>query len=311
MPKIAPTFVTFAKRYQRYRATKVRYSSKKQIDALVNVHLADMKDKPVKDVFTRPVLSRWRNALFRNKELSLDYRNRLISCLRGMAKQAYNWKYITAIAYRDASGALEAFGSSSRPKKERPIYTKDEIQRFIAAIDDPEDKLMFELFAYLGCRIGEFIGLTWDCLRYDGSIEIKQQCTYEGRKKWVLTPVLKTSESYRICPLPKRLYEQLRERKIVGHARYFMFSLKKDHRSPYGESTFRYRMNFYIDKAGLPRLTPHCFRHSKATMLLEVCNNMEEVKSAAKFLGHSATMLLDTYGHAKEDTLNEILARLE
>ena len=188
-------------------------------------------------------------------------------------------------------------------------YTKEEIERFLGCIEDKEDRLMFELFAYLGCRIGEFLGLTWDCLG-DGYLEIKQQCGHEGRGKWILTPVLKTKESYRKCPLPPRLYEELSKRRISGSGRFFLFSLKKNHRAPYGETSFRNKISEYALKAELPILTPHCFRHSKATMLLEVCKNMEEVKSAARFLGHSATMLLDTYGHAKEETMMDILSRL-
>ena len=311
MPKPATSFAVFAKRYQRFRATKVRYASKKQIDAIVNTHLAEMKDRPVKDVFTRCYLAKWRKSLYKNKELSIGYRNRMISALQSMAKQAHIWGYISVKNYRDAVAVLETFGSEAKKKKERAIYTKEEIQRFLQAIPESDDRLMFDLFSYLGCRIGEFLGLTWDCFHEEGTIEIKQQCSYEGKGAWILTPVLKTNESYRVCPLPKRLIDQLVAYRLPGRGRRFIFSLKKDHRSPYGESTFRKRLDEYALKAGLPRLTPHCFRHSKATMLLEVCNSMEEVKSAARFLGHSATMLLDTYGHAKEETMNAILSRLE
>ena len=311
MPKPCTSFAQFTKRYQRYRATKVRYASKKQVDAIINAHMSEMKERSVKEVFTRAYLSRWRNALYKNKETTIGYRNRMISALAFMAKQAYAWRYITNRACRDSLVVLEPFGNQSKPRAERSIYTKEQIQQFLNVIEDENDRLMFTLFAYLGCRIGEFLGLTRDCLLSDGSLEIKQQYTYEGKGKWVLTPVLKTSDSYRVCPLPKHLYDELQSRRLEGRGRLFLFSLKADHRTPFGESTFRHRMDFYIQKAGLPRLTPHCFRHSKATMLLEVCKNMEEVKSAARFLGHSATMLLDTYGHAKEDAMAAILSRLE
>ena len=304
------TFACFVRRYQRFRATKVRYASKKQIDAIVNVHMSDMKDRLVSEVFARSYLSKWRTSIYKKKELSVGYRNRAISAVLAMAKQAHAWQCISSSMYRDAVSALEPIGNQQGRKKEKSIYTKEQIQRFLSCIDDEEERLMFDLFAYLGCRIGEFLGLTWGCFTDKGEIVIQQQCTYEGKDRWVLTSALKTKESYRTCPLPERLRVELERRRIQNPSR-FIFSLKDDHRSPFGETTFRNRLDFYIAKAGLPRLTPHCFRHSKATMLLEVCQNMEEVKSAARFLGHSATMLLDTYGHAKEETLNKILARLE
>ena len=310
MAKSKTTFSTFVKRYERYRATRVRYASRKQVEAIANTHMSEMKDKLVTEVFTRGFLTRWRNNLFKMKETSLGYRNRMISCVLSMAKQAYAWKLIGASALRDASSVLEPLGNQSGKKTERKIYSRAEIAQFLSVIENEDERFMFELFVYLGCRIGEFLGLTWGCVSDDGYIQIKQQCTYEGKGKWVLTPVLKTNESYRTCPLPSRFMEGLKERRIKGHGRYFLFSMKKDHRAPYGETTFRKKIFAYAKKANLPRITPHCFRHSKATMLLEVCKNMEEVKSAARFLGHSATMLLDTYGHAKEETMMDILSRL-
>ena len=309
MPISKPSFSSFTKRYQRYRSTQVRYASQKQIDALINAHMHNAKDKCVQEVFSKSFLSKWRKDIIKDKSISLDYRNRMISILLSMAKQASAWHYITSASLRDVTDLLRPI-PVTHPKKEKAFYTKEEIERFLGCIEDEEDRLMFELFAYLGCRIGEFLGLTWDCLG-DGYLEIKQQCGHEGRGKWILTPALKTKESYRKCPLPPHLYQDLLERRISGSGRFFLFSLKKNHRAPYGETSFRNKIVEYATKAGLPILTPHCFRHSKATMLLEVCKNMEEVKSAARFLGHSATMLLDTYGHAKEETMLDILSRLE
>ena len=311
MIKSKTTFLAFVKRYERYRATRVRYASRKQVEAIANAHMGEMKDKSVADVFTRSFLTKWRNNLFKTKETSIGYRNRMISCVRSMAKQAYAWKLIGASALRDASAVLEPLGNQYAKKTERKIYSRAEIEQFLAVIENEDERFMFDMFAYLGCRIGEFLGLTWDCVSDEGYIQIKQQCTYEGKGKWLLTPVLKTNESYRACPIPSRLMGELKKRRIKGHGKYFIFSMKKDHRTPYGETTFRKKVIVYADMASLPRLTPHCFRHSKATMLLEVCKNMEEVKSAARFLGHSATMLLDTYGHAKEETMLDILSRLE
>ena len=67
----------------------------------------------------------------------------------------------------------------------------------------------------------------------------------------------------------------------------------------------------YMDRARLPRISPHGFRHTKATMFMSVCKTMAEVKAAAKFLGHSVTMMMETYAHAEERTIDVIIKRME
>lgn len=70
-------------------------------------------------------------------------------------------------------------------------------------------------------------------------------------------------------------------------------------------------MAMYIEKAKVRKITPHAIRHAKATELMRVCRNMQEVKAAARFLGHSATMMIDTYGHYERSAQDALLKRLE
>ena len=49
----------------------------------------------------------------------------------------------------------------------------------------------------------------------------------------------------------------------------------------------------------------------KATKFLKVCKDMEELKAAAKFLGHSVSMLIEIYGHASLETTDKIAKRID
>jgi len=308
----SPTFSFFLKRYLKYRSYHVRYASSKLSVVMVNVYLKPEPSWRVMDAFSLAESHRfYQNVL--NSKISVGYKNRLVSAYKNMASFALRNHQITATVFSHINAGLEPLPKLTAKKIERGTYTKEEIQRFLMATRE-EDRLMFELFCYLGARISEFSGLTWDCFNPElGTMEIKQQLLDQHKGKWVLVKVLKTSESYRVCPLPSRLTLQLKEywSSLQVKKTSFIFSLTSSHSTPYGKTTFRMRMDEAIIRAGLPRITPHCFRHSKATMLLSVCRNMEEAKAAAKFLGHSLTMLMETYGHAKEETMVHLMERLE
>ena len=66
-----------------------------------------------------------------------------------------------------------------------------------------------------------------------------------------------------------------------------------------------------LKKADLPLVTPHSFRHAKATLLMSVCLSMADVKAAARFLGHSVTMMMETYAHEDQKNTDLIISRLD
>ena len=43
---------------------------------------------------------------------------------------------------------------------------------------------------------------------------------------------------------------------------------------------------------------------------MKVCKNMDEIKAAAKFMGHSVTMMMETYAHSEEKTIETLIKRM-
>lgn len=308
---IGLTFGEFLKRFTDYRLLHVRHSSVQFGSSVARVYLKEWSRLDVKVALTYENMSKVYSTLL-SKNCSPEWKNRAFGVIRQMAETAFKWKLVDANVYQDALAILENIPENRKAKKEKLIWTKKEIEKFLSVIEDKHDKILFELFLALGARIGEFMGLTWDCVDLKkGCIEIKQQLIYADVGKWVLSDELKTRESYRVCRLPNKIINMLKEYKEEGNGEGFLFhsALSKDY--PLSKASFRHKFYRYIELSGVKRVTPHSIRHRKATDLMAVCKNMEEVKAAARYLGHSATMMIDTYGHSGKSATDAILRRLE
>ncbi len=200
-----------------------------------------------------------------------------------------------------------------RPKREKATWAIAEERRFLDSIPEGSpDRPMFSLFCEIGCRIAELLGRQRQCL--DGAartVEIRQQ-VIRAHGRVELTGKLKTDDSYRRDRIGEGVAaELLRYKSAVGaKPTDFMFHCG-DPARPMSKTEFRRRMNHWIKMSGVTKITPHGVRHTKATQYMGVCRNMEEAKLCARYLGHSATTMLDVYGHATDVDEDEIQRRLE
>ena len=312
----SPIFETFIRRFKEYRGHHVRPSTVMQIDSMAHVHMREFQARPIRETFNPEFVEAWYNRLVQDGSISSQWKNKIISAARKMFEMAWKWKYLSAEKWTDIANILENVQESKRKSREKEIWTPKQLRAFLSVLPpDSFDEAMFHLFCTLGARISEFTGLTWDCFdRKKETIEIKQQVIYQGLHHFVVTEELKTSESYRICKLDPHTYELLLrhfQRQAPQSEQEFIFpSTPRNHFRPTAKSTLRRRMGIYMQLSKVPRITPHGVRHTKATMLMAVCKNMAEVKAAARYLGHSATMMIDTYGHAKEESTAAIISRL-
>ena len=313
----SPTFDEFLVIYKAYRSNHVRPSTVLQVDSLTRCHMSEFFGRTIAETFNLNFVSKWYSKILANPTSSNQWKNKIISAVKRMFEQAWKWKYITPDTWTDLANIMETVQESKRKSPEKGIWTPRQLDRFLSVLPTgSDDEALFRLFCALGARISEFVGLTWECFdKRRGTIEIKQQVLYLKEGHWTLTEELKTSESYRVCrldPTTLSILLDYQARKAPQDDAEFIFPSAdtKRHR-PTAKSTIRRKMREYIALARVPLITPHGIRHTKATMLMSVCKNMAEVKAAARYLGHSATMMIDTYGHAKEDSTSLIISRLD
>jgi len=187
-----------------------------------------------------------------------------------------------------------------RPKR---VLNANELRRLLDAVDRPY-RLIFELAAETGCRLGEALGLVWGDVDLEReTVTSMRQLDCRGQRA-----ALKTKRSRRCVEITPGLAARLRTHKASGttNTRHdFVFITRRgtphDHRNIGGRVLAR-----AVQRAGLgaverdgrviePAPTFHCLRHSHGSALIAAGWDVEEV-SARLGHAHSATTQ-KTYVH--------------
>lgn len=228
------------------------------------------------------------------------------------------------------------------PKKEsekREIWDAETLFHALDVCEDPELKLAINLAFACSLRIGELLGLTWDC------VDVTEKSIEEGKayifvnkelqrvsksimktleKKDVLrvfpeqkdktSTVLvlkkpKTETSTRKIFLPKTLAHMLVEMKAKQEevkealgAEYEDYELVIA--GPFGRpiegSRINERFHYLIEEHDLPKVVFHSLRHSSITYKLKL--NGGDIKSVQGDSGHAqAKMVTDQYSHVLDE----------
>lgn len=226
-----------------------------------------------------------------------------------------------------------------RESEKREIWDAETLFHALDVCEDPRLKLAINVAFSCSLRIGELLGLTWDC------VDISEESIAEGRayvsvtkelqrvKKDVLTTLEgkdvmfvfpeqknnshtvlvlkkpKTESSIRKVFLPKTVAEMLvahRERQFADMealgSEYTDYNLVLP--NPFGHPMESSRINdmFHelIEKHDLPKVVFHSLRHSSITYKLKL--NGGDVKSVQGDSGHAqAKMVTDQYSHILDD----------
>jgi integrase len=185
----------------------------------------------------------------------------------------------------------------------RPL-TRDQLRMFLNVVH-PRHRLLFELLASTGLRIGEAVGLQWKHLRLDGStphVQVRRSVT-KGR---VEPP--KTRHGRRDVPLHPTLVSALRQRRMDAERPEpdaLVFPSRAD-TFIHVENLRNRVLNPALEEVGAAWAVLHTFRHTCASILFERGANVVRV---SRWLGHgSPAFTLSVYVHLMQDDLGEPLS---
>ena len=262
--------------------------------------------------------------------------------LRNAFNQAVKWEMMSRNPVEHATLPKEE-------SKTREIWTADMLIRALEACDDDILSLAINLAFSCSLRMGELLGLTWDCVDISpvsieqghASIYVEKELQRVNRgamadldEKDIMfkfpptlasthtTLVLKTPKtktSIRKVFLPKTVAEMLVQRKaqieelkeLFGDEFYdFNLVMCSSNGKPIEGQVINRSFNRLIEKTGLPKVVFHSLRHSSITYKLKL--NGGDMKSVQGDSGHAQVkMVADVYSHIIDDDRRMNAARLE
>lgn len=209
--------------------------------------------------------------------------------------------------------------------EEKHVLTAEEIELLYQSSKNSQLYPFFVLALNTGMRMGEMLGLTWDCVDFEsGIIHVEKTLCYLPNKGKAIYEfhVPKTRAGKRNIPMSKQVQEVLQTQRAWVedvNTRFqpqtgfenLVFISKTNH--PLHESNIRTAILYLIERINeenqancFARFTPHCLRHTFATNC--IAKGMRP-KTLQKILGHnSLQMTMDLYCHVLDETLKEEMA---
>lgn len=206
-------------------------------------------------------------------------------------------------------------------QREIQPLTESEIQRLLKHAKEMDEVayLTILLAVSTGMRLGEILGLKWDCVDTEQRI-IYVKRTIATNTKGSPFQEPKTNKSRRRIPIPKDVAEAIARYKRWQSAYILQKGINYDRLDlvvansigrPLSSSNFNFRLyKPLLKKANLKKETRfHDLRHTHATLLLSKGVNPKVVQER---LGHSTiTITLDTYSHVLPDMQQTAVIALE
>lgn len=239
---------------------------------------------------------------------STDYKNKIIGYLKEILSYSrdnfeFDGKIVSKISKNKCEDVISLVNDA-----EINCWTLEEFNIFIKSVDDELYNTIFNFLFFTGLRKGEMFALNWNDIDFENkSIKINKTLNNKSGTGTYQITSPKTKNSNRIIDLDDKIIELLKthyekESKIYGFNKtMFMFGNIK----PISGTSLARDLDYYIDISKVKRITPHGFRHSHATMLINLGCSLRDV---ADRLGDTIEVVEKTYYHVlpkqRSNTIN-------
>lgn len=207
--------------------------------------------------------------------------------------------------YGVKDGIMDGIEAPKVDRKEIEYWTQEEVQKFMANLKSKNHAMPIILALATGMRRGEILGLRWSNVDFENKkLYVTQQLKKDNQGKWILSPQLKTSTSYRTIDIDDDTTELLKKHEKQQEKDKMKIGPDYEDNdlvcctstgSPIKPTYLRTVFNRTIEKCGVRKISFHGLRHTHATLLLQAGVHPKVVQER---LGHrSIQTTLDTYSH--------------
>lgn len=304
--------------YGEYHEIEVKASSLDSIMKTLRLRVQPYLGECRLDKLTQPRLAEWKVTIGK-QDLSDATKKNAYSIFVALLNYAVKMQYIPKNPLAILGNFKDSSDVSKQPQKLR-YYTSEQFQKYISTakkhcstVTDWGFYVFFNLAFFTGCRKGEINALKWSDLEGE-TLHIRRQITQKLKGQDIETTP-KTKSSIRDLQVPKPLMKILEEHKARQQAASHLFT--EEYRicggeKPLRDTTIDKKNRQFADKADLPRITIHEFRHSHASLLI---NNGIVIQEVSRRLGHSTVeQTWNVYSHLypnQEEKALEVLNKIE
>jgi integrase len=261
------------------------------------------------------------------KELKLYHGQKFINTLVEEGKSSSYVLFIYRILHTALEQAVKLekiprnpFDGVENPKlirEKKKTWSIEEIQRFlhVAKLDSPIYYICFLLAIHTGMRKGEVLGLRWQDIDFEQKRLSVNQSLVMVQNQYIISD-LKTTSSNRVISLDDIVIAELKRHKVMQNQQKLLLGGGYEDNDLVCANEFgrflspgmvNHRMKEICEKAGVPYIRFHDLRHTHATLLLKLGEN---VKVVSERLGHSSVkMTLDVYSHVTPDMQEQAAQR--
>jgi integrase len=206
-----------------------------------------------------------------------------------------------------ARNPTEAVDTPREDTEERPVYTPEQVRRFIVAIEGDRLQAMWYLVLATGLRRAELAGLRWRDVALDRdppTLAVRLTRTTAGHEVVEYDP--KSRSSRRVLHLDRGTADVLRRHRKSMEAEAELchehalpeYVFVDEFGDPFHPARLTRDLHTLQRRAGLPEITLHDLRHTAATIALLAGVHPKVVSERH---GHASTQItLDRYSHVLE-----------
>ena len=297
----APFFPEIANKWLEYKRPNVRETTYENNKQVIERHLAMFKDLKISSITVTTIEVFF--SYLQGTGLKLNTMRRIINTLNQIMGYAVRHKMIDSNPVRDAERPRKTIDDDG--DQVIKVIPPDRIKGFLDAVEDHKYRMMFLMAVMTGARQGEILGLRWSDIDFTKK-QIHISRTYNHGR--FFSP--KTKQSRRYVDLAPIVIKELRKWKLASPSNEHDLIFPNDKGEPLTCNGYVHRpFHEAINKAGLPKMRFHDLRHTYASLLISMGENIVYVQ---RQLGHATPMMtLNVYSHLMKSENQETVKRLE